>query len=56
MRDAELYRHLAGLAEPWHVERVDLNVSEQRVDVWASHPGGQRFACPGVGTDAGRLR
>lgn len=46
MRDAELYRHLLGLAEPWGVERVELNVSEQRVDVWARHTDGHRFGCP----------
>jgi hypothetical protein len=49
MRDAELYRHLLGLAEPRNVERVELNVSEQRVHVWASHTEGQRFACPEYG-------
>ncbi len=51
MRDTELYRHLLGLLEPWTVERVELNVSEQRVDVWAAHPTGQRWPCPECGTD-----
>lgn len=51
MRDTELYRHLLGLLEPWSVERVELNVPEQRVDVWTAHPTGQRWSCPECGTD-----
>jgi transposase len=46
MRDTELYRHLLGLVEPWTVERVELNVTERRVDVWASHPAGVAWSCP----------
>ncbi len=49
MRDTELYRHLLGLLAPWTVERVELNVPEQRVDVWAAHPTGQRWPCPECG-------
>jgi hypothetical protein len=37
MRDIELYRHLLGIESPWTVARVELNVGEQRVDVWAGH-------------------
>lgn len=46
MRDTELYRHLLGLLEPWTVDRVELNVTERRVDVWASHPAGVAWPCP----------
>ncbi len=46
MRDTELYQQLLGLAAPWTVARVELSVSEQRVDVWVEHPRGQRFGCP----------
>lgn len=54
MRDTERYRHLLGLLEPWSVERVELNVVEQRVDVWAAHPTtGQRWPCPECGMDLG---
>lgn len=49
MRDTELYRHLLGLLEPWTVERVELNVPEQRVDVWTAHPPKQPWACPECG-------
>ena len=49
MRDTELYRHLLGLLEPWTVARVELNVPEQRVDVWTAHPPKQPWACPECG-------
>src|SRR2546427_2157696 len=50
MRDVELYRHLLGLEEPWTVRSVELNVQEQRVDVWAGHGGDVRWPCPECGT------
>lgn len=46
MRDTELYRHLLGLVDPWEVDRVELSGEDARVDVWVSHPGRTRFACP----------
>ena len=49
MRDTELYRHLLGLLEPWTVEHVELNVPEQRIDVWTAHPPGRPWACPKCG-------
>jgi transposase len=49
MQDKELYRYLLGLEPPWTVERVDLNVGDQRVDVWASHEEGLRWPCPECG-------
>jgi transposase len=49
MQDKELYRYLLGLEPPWTVERVDLNVSDQRVDVWTSHEEGLRWPCPECG-------
>jgi len=51
MRDIELYRHVLGLESPWTVARVDLGVKEQRVDVWAEHRDGHRWACPECGTE-----
>lgn len=50
MRDTELYRHLLGPGEPWTVDRVDLDLKQQRVEVWASHPAGTQFPCPECGT------
>jgi transposase len=49
MRDVELYHHLLGLQPPWSVTRVELGLSEQRVDVWVNHAEGVRFACPECG-------
>lgn len=46
MRDTELYRHLLGLLEPWTVDRVELNIPDRRVDVWATHPAGLAWPCP----------
>ena len=46
MRDIELYGYLLGLESPWEVDRVELSVADQRVDAWAVHPKGTRFACP----------
>ena len=41
---------MLGLTDPWTVERVDLDVENRRVEVWAGHPEGTRFACPDCGT------
>lgn len=46
MESKELYRHLLGLTEPWTVERVGLNMGQQRVDVYVGHASSTRFACP----------
>lgn len=46
MRDKELYRHLLGLTSPWRVDRVELNVEEKRVDVWATHRYLKSWPCP----------
>lgn len=49
MRDTELYRHLLGLTPPWTVARVELNVNEQKVDVWAEHDADHAWSCPECG-------
>lgn len=46
MQDTELYRYVLGLEEPWKVEQVKLDVSRERVDIWASHAEGLRWPCP----------
>jgi len=53
MRDVELYRYLLGLEAPWTVRSVEVNVKEQRVDIWASHAEGVRWPCPECGTELG---
>lgn len=51
MESKDLYKHLLGLNEPWTVERVDLDMAKQHVDVFVEHPSGTRFACPECGQE-----
>ena len=51
MRDVELYRHVLGLELPWTVARVELEVTELRVDIWAEHADGVRWPCPECGAE-----
>ena len=51
MRDTELYRHLLGVGDPWFVSEVQLDVKEQRVDVWVEHPKGLQWPCPECGAE-----
>jgi transposase len=53
MRDIELYWHVLELDTPWNLRTVELNVQEQRVDVWASHADGVRWPCPECGAQLG---
>lgn len=51
MRDADLYHHLLGLKEPWFVSDVQLDVENQRVDVWVDHGKGLHWPCPECGVE-----
>lgn len=53
MDSVELYRQLLGLMPPWTVERVELDMARQHVDVWVGHGAGQRFACSECGLRLG---
>jgi transposase len=53
MESVELYRQLLGLTAPWTVERVELDIARQQVEVHVGHPAGQRFACPECGRELG---
>jgi transposase len=46
MRDIDLYREILGLPEPWTVTRVELNVTEERVDLWVQWQGMPTWTCP----------
>ncbi len=46
MRDTELYRRLLGLEPPWKVARVELDVKQRRVDVYAEHGKRKTWPCP----------
>ena len=51
MRDVDLYRQVLGLEAPWTVTRVELSVTEERVDVWAGHAARVRWPCPTCGKE-----
>ena len=52
MQDKQLYEQVMGLTDPWLVERVELDVDEQRVDLWVDHQGDARWCCPECGESA----
>jgi transposase len=49
MRDTELYRYLLGIEEPWKVSKVELDLANQRVDVWVEQPQDLSWPCPACG-------
>jgi len=49
MQDTELYRYVLGLEDPWQVEKVQLDVRGERVDVWATHKEEVPWPCPECG-------
>jgi transposase len=53
MDSVELYRQLLGLTAPWTVERVELDMAKQHVEVHVVHAAAQRFACPECGRELG---
>jgi len=46
MEDTELYTMVLGLKRPWRVTRVELNLKQNRVDVWAEEEPGWDWKCP----------
>jgi transposase len=51
MESVELYKHLLGLNSPWTVDRVELDMAHQRIDVHVGHGPGARFECPECGQE-----
>jgi len=49
MQDTTLYENLLGIKSPWSVRTVDLNVKEQKVDIWAVHIEEVVWECPECG-------
>jgi transposase len=49
MRDTDLYAQILGAKAPWFVDKVDLKVAENSVDIWLDHGPGERWACPECG-------
>ena len=50
MKDTELYRYLLGIEAPWTVRTVQLDLVNQRVDIWADHAEDLRWPCPECGS------
>jgi len=46
LQDKELYQHILGLASPWKVESVKLDIEAGEISVHVDHPRGVKFACP----------
>jgi transposase len=46
MQDTKLFDTILGLSAPWHVARVALDATQQRIDVWVEHRDGTSWACP----------
>jgi transposase len=46
VRDTELYQQILGLTSPWAVSKVDLDVKNHRVDVYAEHKSKKTWPCP----------
>jgi hypothetical protein len=42
----ELYTALLGIRHPWRVDKVELNLSKNRVDVWIKEIKGLHWKCP----------
>ncbi len=49
MNDIQLYQQILGLESPWVVDKVDLCIEKQRVDIWVTHPKGTLFSCSQCG-------
>ena len=46
MNDTELYQRVLGLEEPWFVQRVEMSVEPQRMDIHLAHREGVKWSCP----------
>jgi transposase len=45
MDDTELFTKLLGIAPPWRVAQVTVNLGAERVDVWVEEAPGTKFPC-----------
>ena len=49
MRDKDLYQKILGLAAPWYVADVDLNIKENSVKIIGHHELDALLSCPDCG-------
>jgi transposase len=45
VQDTKLFETILGIAAPWHITRVTLDTTGERVDLWVEH-GDTRWTCP----------
>ena len=55
MRDTGLYRYFLGIEPPWMVERIKMDLVNQRVDLCANYEEDLRWPCPEHGVWQVRL-
>ena len=46
MQDRELYRRILGIENPWHVERVELQLEAGEIQVYLEHAPEASWLCP----------
>jgi len=49
MDDTQLFTKLLGIAPPWRVTRVTVDMAAERIDVWVEESPGTKFHCAGCG-------
>ena len=49
MHETDFYEQILGLAAPWRVSDVQLDMAAERVDVFVEHDEGETFCCPECG-------
>ena len=52
MQDRQLYEQILGIGEPWHVARVELQLTQGEVHVYLEHRGGAVWRCAECGQEA----
>jgi transposase len=46
VQDTKLFETILGIQAPWSIDRVTLDTSGERVDLWAEHADATRWPCP----------
>jgi transposase len=46
VQDTKLFETILGLQPPWHISRVALDTTGERVDLWVEHAVDERWTCP----------
>lgn len=49
MDDKELYGQILGIVSPWEIQRIDLQMDQDRVDIYLEWPYSQDGECPECG-------